>query len=362
MEQNRKTPDATWWDHITGPSQLVNEVANILYNGKSVFLSAQVPFYATFFERVVDALRKMDNKLMHENVIDTEEDPGMNLIERFNLRAKYRPYENADAECLRKSGKLNDTLLSVVAERDKAKKWVDFTRTYKSVSLRQGLFLIKTDDGVPAASTKYLKALDSDGYNKFVSEYDTLLFAGLISDKSAQSVGEKRYISALSVSLFGQDAEAIAEFIDKYKIDISPFDVLPEGRFQDEESTYKLWNAQIQELFPLIMRETREFVDKWRKKIDDAFERIREERDYPNGLFPQGLLNASKEPIDSPDDLELAQIFFLMRNRRRSTGEFFLYLPDESARERIKLLYEMRNNIAHGKVCNESDVVRLLRK
>jgi hypothetical protein len=359
MDGSRKTPDAAWWDYVTGPARLVAEVASLLHTGKSVFLSAHIPFCGTFFGRVAAAFRAMDNALLFDDVIDTEEDPGTHLLERFNVRVSYRSHDSS-AECLKRCGVLKNRLLPVIADRGRADSWIEFIRSYKSSSLRDGLFLIKTEDGVSANSAKQLRVLD---YHKFVSEYDTLLFAGLISDKSALSIGERRYISALSVSLFGKDAEGIADFINKYNIDLCPLDVLPQGAFSGE----KLWNAQVQELFPLIMRETREIINTWRVEIDGAFKYIREERDYPNSLFSQGLLNTYKEPIDSPDELELATIIFLMRNRRRNkngyeTSEYVLYIPDDSARERIKLLYEMRNNIAHGKVCPESDVVRLLRK
>jgi len=363
MDGNRKTPGDAWWDYVTGPSRLVAEVASFLHSGKSVFLSAHIPFCDTFFKKVADALRATDNALLFDDVVDTEEDPGMYLIEKFNVRAAYRSHDSS-AEFLKRSGVLKNWLLPIVVEKGVADRWIDFIRAYKSASLRDGLFLLKTDDGVSATTVKHLRVLE---YYKFVSEYDSLLFAGLISDKSALSVGEKRYISALSVSLFGKNAEAIAEFIDKYRIGICPLDVLPEGAFSDEESAYKLWNAQVQELFPLIMRETRDIIETWRTQIDETFKHIRKERDYPNSLFPQGLLNSYKEPIDSPDDMELATIFFLMRNKRRNesgceTYDYLLYIPDESARDRIKLLYEMRNGIAHGKVCQECDVVRLLRK
>jgi hypothetical protein len=363
MDGSRKAPDAAWWDYVTGPTRLITEVANLLHTGKSVFLSAHIPFCGTFFGKVAAAFRVMDNELLFDDVIDTEEDPGTHLLERFNVRVSYRSHDTS-AECLKRSGVLKNRLLPVIADGGRADSWIEFIRSYKSSTLRDGLFLLKTEDGVSTPSVKQLRVLD---YHKFVSEYDTLMFAGLISDKSTLSIGEKRYISALSVSLFGKNAEGIADFIDKYKIDICPLDVLPQGTFSGDESTYKLWNAQVQELFPLIMREAREFIDTWRIPINDAFKNIREERDYPNSLFSQGLLNTYKEPIDSPDELELATIIFLMRNRRRNkngyeTSEYLLYIPDDSARERIKLLYEMRNNIAHGKVCPEGDVVRLLRK
>jgi hypothetical protein len=368
MDEGRKTPDAAWWDHVTGPSRFIAEAASMLQSGKSVFFGAHIPFRKTFFKRVVDTLRVPDSPLFSDidDVIDTQEDPGKYLIKRFNLNNKYRSHESP-AECLKRSGALNNRLLLVVTDKEGVSGWIDFIRSYmsnKPTSLRDGLFLLKTDDGVSTVSVKCLRVLD---YHKFVSEYDSLLFAALISDKSALSVDEKRYMSALSVSLFGKNAEGIAEFIDKYKIDFPPLDALPEGTFLGEELTYKLWNAQVQELFPLIMRETREFIKTWCVPIDAAFKNIQEERDYPGSPFYQGLLNTYKEPIDSPDDLELSTIMFLMRNKRRNksgheTPEFLLYIPDESARERIKLLYEMRNNIAHGKVCSEIDVVRLLRK
>ena len=195
-------------------------------------------------------------------------------------------------------------------------------------------------------------------YNDFVTEYDAQAFAGLLITDNKMNTEQKRYLNAMAVSLLGRDTENIAKFVKNFRFDhdnpehfaveIHPYADLPR----------RVWDAQAQTLFPLIMRECREFIDKWIDRLEDAFI-------YANKVLPDGLLDTRNQPVETPDEMELAQIYYLMnRKRRESDGNdsenYMLYIPDENARSRLKLLYNMRNVIAHGKVCAVEDVARLL--
>jgi len=351
---NGNPPGVIWWSYVSGPSRLVSETANCLRAGKSVCLCAtdSLPFREVFFLRVADALRESESNLLYGEVVETSEDPGKYLISCYKLDAGYRKTETPSSY-LRKCRVLENRLLPVVAKGGAARSWMEFINAYKSTSAREGLFLLEIDGNPPKAPSKHLKVLD---YRNFVTEYDSLLYAGLISNNS--NITESRYITAVAESIFGGNAEGIAGFVGNYDITQSLADALPENTY----SEYKLWNAQVQELFPIIVRRTHDLVKAWRLRIDEALA-YTELRRKP---FEKGLLNSHGDVVNTPDELEIGQLLKLMTTRRRDscdneTAEYVLSIPDDEVREKVRLLWNMRNTIAHVKICTASDVVRLLR-
>ena len=354
-----KTPDVVWWNYVFGPSLLVRETAGALCEGKNVCLCLpnSLPWRNAFLEHVADAVREVDESLLFEKMRDTPDNPGKYLVDHFGLGASYRPTKKY-ADFLRASRAFAGRVLCVTATEDDAvRRWFEFEKDYKPSSVRDGLVLLETPTALPGGVPGHVRVFV---YDDFVSEYDTLVFAGLLLPDNRMGVEQKKYLAALAVSLLGTDAENIAEFVKTFRLD----------RDDPEQSTLginspdspgdlsrRVWGAQVQTLFPLIMREYREFIAEWRANVVDAFE-------YANSTFPNGLLDTNQDPVESPDSMELATIRYLMRKRRYygdgETEDYILYIPDESARVRIELLYETRNLIAHGKVCPFEKVVRLL--
>jgi hypothetical protein len=121
-----------------------------------------------------------------------------------------------------------------------------------------------------------------------------------------------------------------------------------------DELARRLWSAQAQTLFPLIMQEWRRFTDTWRMEIEDGF-------DFASRFLPHGVQGSDGETVRSPDDMELANVIYLSRHRRYDdSGLQIVHIPDAAAMERVELLYDMRNQIAHGKVCKYEDVFKLI--
>ena len=349
-----KTPDMIWWDTAPGPALFVRETADTLSGGKSVCLCTRnaLPWREIFFQRVTDAVREIESSLLFEEADSDAEDPARYLINHFRLDAAFRPTKKP-VDFLRERRVLANRVIRVTAEGDQARRWFEFIKAYKSSSVQGGLFLMETHAAPPARVSKDIRFLD---YDDFVSDYDALVFAGLLTDNSL-SVEQKRYVSTMAVSLLGADAESIADFAENYRFDQDD----PEKCFvahDSSELSRRVWNAQVQTLFPLIMREYRALVDDWRAPIEEAIA-------YVSDAFPDGLVDTNHDQIQTPDEMELATMHYLMRNRRRDaigydTDDYMLYIPDEQARLHLKLLYNMRNQIAHGKVCPVGDVVQLL--
>ncbi len=267
------------------------------------------------------------------------------------------------AKFLLKHNVLAGRLLSVSMQSLESRNWLDFIKSYSSDSIDKGLFLMIAEKTQGLNTSKNMLTLN---YSEFVTEYDALVFAGLFGTDAKQSIKEKRYIAALAVSLFGKDAEAVAYFVQSYQIDKEPAEYIMDGLLSDEIIRRRVWEAQILELFPLVVQRTRELIDIWRTQFNDAFDYIDSSRDYPNNKFPNGLTNAYKEPINSPDELEIGTIKFLMGQRRLDSNgnistDYVLYFYDERTRLCVELLYYLRNRLAHGRVCPAADAERLLR-
>jgi hypothetical protein len=354
-----KTPELVWWEQVSGPSLFLREAAEVLYDGKHLCLIIpdSLPWREFFFEKLKETVHNFDDTMLFEEIdnANTAEDPGKFLVGHFDLEADYRPTKTY-SEFLRQSNALAERIIFVTAESsDSARHWMDFAKGYKPSTRRDGLMLIEARGMPPGNTPKHLSVLS---YEDFVTEYDTQIFAGLLIPENKLSIEQKKYLTAIAVSLLGIDALSVANFIQTFRLDADSPE-LPGDGLSEVDRYHRVWNAQVQTLFPLIMRECREMADSWRDKIEDAFA-------YANAAFPQGLLDSYQERITSPDEIvEIGTIHFLMRSRRRDsfsneTGDYMLYIPDESARARIKLLYSMRNKIAHGKVCPIEDVVSLL--
>ena len=157
----------------------------------------------------------------------------------------------------------------------------------------------------------------------------------------------------MAVSLLSTDAERIVDFVQNFTFDA---DIEEWFELGDIDNVYRrMWNAQVQTLFPLVVRECRAVIDEWRPSVADAF-------DYANMLNPDGFTNSYGEIINSIDEMEISTIKFLMTCRREDDYEkYILYIPDESVRAWvIDVLYPIRNELAHCKICPAEKVRQLL--
>ena len=352
-----KAPDAIWWDYISGSSQLVQETVDAIRDGKNVLLriDPSLPWRGTFVKRVVDAIREFDGSITFEDIHDDANDPGDYLVNYSNLGAAYRKTKS-HAAFLRHHHALDNRVMWVTAEdRDLAQQWFSFAKEYRSTSTHDGLILIESYSDFTGSASKYMHVIECAD---FITEYDMLVFAGLLLPDNKMNMEQKRYITTMAVSLLGEDAEGIADFIESYQIDLHDVDQLKTWCRSKDDIIHSIWSAQVQTIFPLIMRECKTFIEQWRERIDDAF-------GFASTNLRDGVTDGRGATIGSPDEMEIANIRYLMRNKRRDvygieTDDYILYIPDEGARMHVDLLYDMRNRIAHGKVCTAEMVTRLI--
>lgn len=113
------------------------------------------------------------------------------------------------------------------------------------------------------------------------------------------------------------------------------------------ELSRRIWEAQIQVLFPIIELERQQLVEKWYAAIDEAL--------ADNAVVQYG------STLTDPAEVELGTLCYML-SCKVSGDHRMLYLPDEEDRERIHFLHECRNKLAHMSCCAPSEVTTLLDK
>ncbi|MDR2528747.1 MAG: hypothetical protein LBD04_07010 [Synergistaceae bacterium] len=296
-----------------------------------------------------DKIYAVESSLYFKPIDGTDADPGGFLISYAGLEAEYR-HKKTPAEFLSEREVFANRILHVMEEGERALRWYNFAKTYKPEPTRVGAIMIETRTPPLADVSQNVRVLK---YEDFVTEYDALVFAGLLLADGGMEVACKRYIAALAVALFGTDAARVAEFVEDFDFDHDDPELFAASMGVRGDVSRRVWNAQAQTLFPLIMFEHREFIDKWHEEIKVAFE-------YANNMFPRGLEYLG-EQVTSPDEMELATLRYLTLKKRGDASErFVLHIPDEKVSPRLGLLYNTRNMLAHGKVCTAEDVRELL--
>ncbi len=353
-----RSPEIIWWDQVSGLSLFLREAVDVLCEGRHLCLDIpdSMPWKETFFELLTDGIRGNNDEFLFENLNNASGTPGKLLVDHFELKSLYRT-STKYADFLQKRPELTNRIIRVTAmDTDTTRQWLGFLKEYKPLSPRGGLVLLDAPS-IPVGN--YPRHVGILSYKDFISEYDAQVFAGLLITDNKMTIGQKKYLTTLAASILGTDAAEVLSFVRTFRFDRdSPEQYISTNGVVDNLSR-RVWNAQVQILFPLIMQECRAIIEKWRDNVTEAYI-------YADKFLPGGLRDTNGERIISPDDIaEISTIRFLMHQRRRDsygidTQDYILYIPDENARSRVELLYNMRNRIAHQKVCSLEEVVRLL--
>ncbi|MDR2420818.1 MAG: hypothetical protein LBD49_01765 [Oscillospiraceae bacterium] len=349
----KPTVGEVWWNRIAGVSQFLRDVSAALCDEQNVYIYApgKLPWEDEFGAALRDELSENIGAVDINYITDAAQDPAEALLDYAGIRSEYRRTVGISS-FLQQKRAFSNQIISVSPASDKsARRWFELARTHRAAFDSMGPLFIRSSAPAPAiAQPKHMRVIR---YSDYASEYDTLVFAELILPRHTLSDVSKRYVAALAVALFGTDAETVAMFAETFDITKDDPQTFAAERLGDAaDITSRIWNAQIQILFPLIMRGWRVFMSVWQDRLSEAFE-------VASRLLPHGVEYCG-ETVTSADEMELGTILYLMRSRPSDDAGHFLYIPDDAARAQINLLHETRNTLAHGKVCRAVKVRELL--
>lgn len=375
-----KTDGGYWWSAIAGPNSVVTQVARALQEKSTVLLKvpADLPWRYAMRQQVEQTLRGpagLDDMLIE--MVDADEldgedtDPGRFLLERFStedVQSGYRGQMGTVQDYILRHGLLRGTVVWLKGlDGAQAENWLRFCRGFMPKTPEEGRFILEAHGDVRADDGRRLRVID---FARCVNGYDLQLFDRVLADELDQYSGLwKNYVSTAAAKLCGTDAEVSAalleecDFLTEEPLDglrrvagMPAFDRRGRGGETEhvlyfvrtggvQELEERLWSAQVQELFPIIEREHIELIQQLEGELADVLVAERVEQ--------------YGEVLTDPMDLELGTLVYLMASRNEE-GYYKLYIPDEAIRERIRLLRECRNQIAHRKCCSVEQVRQLL--
>ena len=369
-----------WWNNITGPHVVVTKVTNALLENRSVLLNvpADLSWRQSMRSSINSAFREklFSSEIVIELIDDADDNPehmapGRFILSRFATSVDRKGYRERSRttiqEYITAKNILRNRVVWVKGVSGKnAETWIDFIRGFSKRSLETGLFVLEVQGKFRQNDAGPMELIN---YSEHVSTYDVQLFNGFVLDeKDEYSDQWKNYIAAVSSALCGTDAEISAELIEtcRFKTDNvidslkgiaespvyarrgeeNPEHVLWNCRNNKiSELEYRIWQAQVQILFPIIEIE--------RVKI------IRELREIIQEILDQNCITQYNEPLTDAADTELGSLCYLM-SRREYDGSYSLYIPDEAKRDWIYILHKCRNNLAHVSCCAVEQVSALL--
>lgn len=369
-----------WWHSITGPHRAVTAVAEALLSNSTVILKvpADLPWRRPMRSAIAEHVRSIsgsaDTIITQLDVADEcspADEPGRYLLGRFAKNDVFHSYREKSGVSIQdymiRNGVLKDTIIWIKGvDSAQAAKWLKFCQGYKG-SIEDGLFVLEIHEQISLGGARNIQTVFFDTY---VREYDLQVFNSFVLDEqNAYSDSWKKYASAVAASLCKTDAE-ISELylrlVDLQKDDpiagIAALAALPDlaRRGEDANSTHilslwrrgdtaelerRVWEAQLQVLFPILEMLRTQIIDELREPLAACL------REHPISQFGT--------PVTDPYDLEFGTLVWLMSK----TDEYamrYLYVPDEALRQRIRFLRDCRNYLAHTSCCSVKQVCELL--
>lgn len=389
-----------WWDEITGPSQMVRNAATMLRNGRSVQLKVPVdlPWPDQMRMSMERELREDAEELLVDFVDcrwECPQDPadiGEFLLGRYAVGSVRDGYRKSSKQSVQAYMLANHVLKNRVIwvlglTEETVKDWLAFCREYKPRAAEDGLFVLECVEEDMDKAHRDSHALPVFVYLEYASYHDLLLFSNQICSPIRASLERKQYLAAAATELCGRDAELadmLLQYLSETDTGEDPLNALEElsqaewgtDRFNNvrpgpehpfaliwnenkAELERRLWRAQLQALFPLIEYEHVEFVNHFYYSIlmglKDGY------ADHLHGWSGPQYITKLDERIMDPYDVELGLLYLMSKLRSwRADSMYLLYLAEEGDRERLSLLRDMRNQLAHIEVCPSEKVCEFL--
>ncbi len=370
-----------WWDSITGPRTVVSNVVKALLENKMVILKVppDLPWRHPMRSAINTAFKEhsdyRDIVIEHIDIIDDnpkQMEPGRFILNYFASSAVnngYREKSKASIqEYISMKGVIKNRIIWIKGlDKKTTEKWIKFCCGFTKRSPEEGLFVLEVHADSPLGTINSLTLID---FMECVSNYDLQLFNSFVLDKQSYYTDNwKKYISVCSATVCDIDAELselliriidfktesvlegikrIAEMPDFVRRgeDISSNHILRYYRNNNfSEIEHRIWTAQIQVLFPIIELERVEIICKYENAIKSVLD--------SENITQYGEL------LTDAIDVELGTLCYLM-SKRNNDGLYYLYIPNETDRDRIRFLHECRNNLAHVSCCSPKQVRELL--
>lgn len=369
-----------WWTGITGPRTVITKVADLILNRNTVVLLVpdDLPWRHDMRSAIEAAFRPKAailNMIIQQidaaDVCPAGIDPGRYLLQRFAQGEIHNAYREKAGISLQKYMVQNNVLRNTIVwikglKATHAGNWINFCKGYKASTIEDGLIILEIrGDALPKAMQKIKTVSLTDS----VSHYDLQRFNSFILDSfSGYTETWKQYISTVVARLCDIDAEVSEKLIsiidfrsEEPLTGIQRIAEMPEFELrgqvgsehilacfrigETDELKKKIWSAQMQTLFPLIEFERMSIVSNWYDEIQQA-------------LNIHSIIQYHKK-LSDPLDMELGTLVYHL-SHKADDHRYFIYIPDDAVRERIRFLHDCRNILAHANCLSVEQVNALI--
>lgn len=358
-----------WWEKITGPKTVAEEIKSGLASNKAVVIS--IPFdipWRSEMRRAIEKNFSCDYSITEIDVADEykAETPGKFLLGKMTMdktiQLNYRT--GTIQQYLFDKGIMRGKLIWIKGlHSSAAQEWIDFCEKYLKVCRDDCLFVIEIHGDCAKLRTGDT-ATKKVCYVDIIKTYDVQLFNSfIVNENNRLSIGWQQYISTLAASLCRTDAEISAAFLEAVDFTTeSPLEALKKiddsgdydargseddsshilalyrnGKF--DEINHRIWYAQLQVLFPMLELERTKLIGLLREQIENRIKQV-------------GIKQYDSD-ISDPNDVELGTLDYLVVKN-------YIVIDDNRIKKWLHLLHRMRNTIAHMGCSEPVDVKQLI--
>lgn len=361
-----------WWENITGPQMLVEEISTCLLDGCNVVLQNDggLPWREHMRDFVARRLGQVRLRTLNWDGAEAQRQIVPMLLNRL--------YRNGLSVCpidyksqliyLKNETVFADTVVWIVpADSGDQTSLLRFLSDYRGKGLNcHGAFVLEVSEEqkLPQMSSQNVVLRCSD----YIRYNDLLLYANILADGTCEKQELKSYMACVATSLADRDAELIPEIIQGIDFEReNPGEALvhmwdencthcPNNRPDRQELQMRVWKAQLQTAFALIemerLRITEEYWDIIEQALSTEYWEPRRNR--------TGFIHQRGDEPECPSDVELGTLVRMMSLRCNDDRTIpLLFFQDKELRNRIIFLTECRNNLAHHKVCTPGQMYEL---
>lgn len=362
---------AFWWDNMTGPQLLADQLTMLLGAGKTVLLQSEnvLPWREQLMDcaaqRMVSAsIRSID---WPQGPLAKDEAASVFLRELAPEKSSACPVDyQAQLRFLKEQKVFAGSVVWVNARE--AQSWTELRRflsDHRSRDLEQdGGFVVELgpEQEIPMHLAKHMELVP---YQKYIYKNDIRLFASILVSKYNRAVRAMwEYAAAVSAELTGQDVELIPEFLQR--MDFTEDD--PKTVFlsmgtgcSEQEAETRVWKAQLQAVFPAIEMERIRITGQYSGLLGQALAaEYWDPREKRSGYVTQRA-DPGCEEIRDPSELELGTMVRMMSlKRNEDRSQSLLAFPEPGLRSWVIALTNCRNKLAHHSVCTPAEIHNIL--
>jgi hypothetical protein len=240
-------------------------------------------------------------------------------------------------------------------------QWLEFCNGFKIDQRKRGMIIVEIPFDKDLSQYENLEAIR---YESFIRDYSVHLFIGYVLDDKGYDERWRNYVSMLISTLCKKDVEIACRLALDYDFKVVRIEealrkIAADERFarrgcsedhilnlvrnnKNEKIERLIWTAQMQTLFPMMEIERIKWVEQYFAEIDSVIKK--------RGITVVG----EKNKIANPYEAELKHLYELYK---------YGYLDQrrvDKKENRLKLMYDCRNDLAHLHVCTHEKVFALL--